>query len=50
MPQQVQTERVSDQENKSWSPQPPPPSDDELLVIYLPQWESAYDRVKKAKG
>lgn len=49
MPQQLQTEKASDQENKSWSPQPPPPLDDEFLVIYLPQWESAYDRVKKTK-
>ncbi len=28
---------------------PPPPPDDELLVIYLPEWESAYDR-KKTKS
>lgn len=49
MSQQVQTKKASDQENKSRSPQPPRPPDDELLVIYLPQWESAYDRVKKAK-
>lgn len=50
MPQQVQTEKASDKESKRWSSQPPPPPDDELLVIYLPQWESAYDRVKKTKG
>lgn len=41
MPQEQES---SEQENKGLGPQPPRPPDDEFLVIYLPEWESAYDR------
>ncbi len=42
---------ATDKETRALGLQPPPPNDDEYLVIYLPEWESAYDHVnKKAKG
>lgn len=49
--EEVEKAVAADKETRALGPQPPPPNDDEFLVIYLPEWESAYEHVnKKAKG